>query len=155
MPWYHLGSHTSSRKRPLRVPTHSCAVTCAHVVTYASAVSHATPRPCSASPSVPLSTNRGSLRRICLLTLLFIVFAVLCFLIIYYIVYTLSVLLSTGEMDRKDDGENWKTGRMNKVVKNSVGWSGIGLKGGGKTAIMLGRKMRGGWLWQDLMTKTQ
>ena len=34
-PWYHLASHTSSRKRPYRVPTHPCAVTCAHVVTYA------------------------------------------------------------------------------------------------------------------------
>ena len=28
-PRYHLGSHASSRKRPLRVPSHSCAVTCA------------------------------------------------------------------------------------------------------------------------------
>ena len=34
-PWYHLASRTSSRKRPYRVPTHPCAVTCAHVVTYA------------------------------------------------------------------------------------------------------------------------
>ena len=35
-PWYHLGSHAFSQRRPLGVPTHSCAVTCAHVVTYAS-----------------------------------------------------------------------------------------------------------------------
>ena len=75
-PWYHLGSHTSSRKRPLRVPTHSCAVTCAHVVTYAYAVGHATPRPCSPDPSASLPTNRDSLCRICMGTLLFIVFAV-------------------------------------------------------------------------------
>ena len=34
-PWYHLASHASSRKRPWGVPAHSCAVTCAHVVTYA------------------------------------------------------------------------------------------------------------------------
>ena len=58
---YHLGSHGSSRNRPFEVPSHSCAVTCAHVMTYASAVGHATPGPCSANPSVPLFTNRGSL----------------------------------------------------------------------------------------------
>ena len=74
-PWYHLASHASSRKRPWGVQTHSCAVTCAHVVTYAgTAVGHATPRPCSPSPSRPLLTTRGSLRCICLGTLLFIVF---------------------------------------------------------------------------------
>ena len=30
-PWYHLVSHAPSRRRPLGVPAHSCAVTCAHV----------------------------------------------------------------------------------------------------------------------------
>ena len=73
-PWYHLGSHSSSRSRPFRVPTHSRAVTCAHVATYAGAVGCATPRPCSADPSVLLCTDRSSLCRICLRTLLFIVF---------------------------------------------------------------------------------
>ena len=80
-PRYHLGSHSSSRNRPFEVPSHSCAVTCAHVMTYASAVGHATPGPCSANPSVPLFTNRGSLWRTCLRTLPFIVFCLSVFLI--------------------------------------------------------------------------
>ena len=74
-PWYHLDSRVSSRRRPLEVPSHFCAVTGAPVVTYACAVGHATPRPCSPGPSAPLSTVRGSLCRICPATLLFIVFA--------------------------------------------------------------------------------
>ena len=97
-PWYHLGSHVPSRERPLRVPTHPCAVTCAHVAAYAVTVGRATPRPCSADPSVPLFTTRGSLCRICPRTLLFIVFAV-CTCVICFVVYTLSVLLSTSKTD--------------------------------------------------------
>ena len=34
-PWYHLDSRASSRRRPLEVQTHFCAVTGAPVVTYA------------------------------------------------------------------------------------------------------------------------
>ena len=34
-PWYHLDSRTPSRRRPCRVPAHSCAVTGAPVAAYA------------------------------------------------------------------------------------------------------------------------
>ena len=57
-PWYHLDSRVSSRRRPLEVPSHFCAVTGAPVVTYACAVGHATPRPCSPGPSAPRSHHR-------------------------------------------------------------------------------------------------
>ena len=53
---------------------HFCAVTGGSRRDLWNPVGHATPRPCSAGPSAPLSTNRGSLCRICPLTLLFIVF---------------------------------------------------------------------------------
>lgn len=49
-PWF----AASSQKRPLRVPAHSCAMTGASVAAYAVSSSRcATPRPCSAMPSVP------------------------------------------------------------------------------------------------------
>ena len=74
-----------SRNRPLRVPTHSCAMTGAPVAAYAVNRSRcATPRPCSARPSVPVFTGPGSLCRISALTLLFIVFAVFsCWVTVY------------------------------------------------------------------------
>ena len=125
----------ASRKRPLRVPTHSCAVTCAHVVTYAFAVGHATPRPCSASPSVPVSTHRGSLCRICLLTLLFIVFGYE--LVIWYVVYTLSLFLSTVEVNRNRNRPSKKLVIIDNTEKLSVERAGIGLKGEGKTVIIM------------------
>ena len=75
-PWYHLDSRVSSRRRPLEVPSHFCAVTGAPVVTYACAVGHATPRPCSPGPSAPRSHHRrlsvpylpgySSLHRLCI-----------------------------------------------------------------------------------------
>ena len=100
-PWYHLGSRGPSRGRPLRVPAHSCAVTCAHVVTYA---------PGDGRPRNS-KTMFGKLFRapfhqtgaLCggrsPLTLLFIVFPVWNF-VIWVVVYTLSLFLSTDKKPR-------------------------------------------------------
>ena len=64
----------ASRRGPYGVQPYSSAMTGAPVAAYTRGSRCAAPRPCSPKPSVPVSTNPGSLCRISMATLLFLAF---------------------------------------------------------------------------------
>ena len=138
-PWYHLDSRTPSRRRPCRVPAHSCAVTGAPVAAYALGQSaaqlqdHVRPAlPCPFSPlgalfdgSSGVLFSSSSLR--------ISIFEVLCSL--HGLPGAVNgeghrQLLPSPSNYRRNPQRPWKTGR------NFAWKTRIGLQVSGKTAIM-------------------
>lgn len=120
-PWYHLGSRAPSQGRPLRVPAHSCAVTCAHVVTYAPGDGR--PRNSKTmfgklfrAPFHQAGALCGGTARLLFSSSSFPYEIV----VIWIVVYTLPLFLSTDEMDREMDWKIWLFVENNQSCRAGV-----------------------------------